>query len=73
MENGAVIYLVVNFMVIDITVGFEECFLKNNIRSGRERIGGIVIYGLSIVWFIYLLFADKANDSLALLGILFII
>ena len=38
-----VIYLVVNFMANNITVRFSECFLKNNIRNRRGRIGGIVI------------------------------
>lgn len=34
-----VIYLVVNFMAINITVRFAECFLKNNIRKppGENR------------------------------------
>lgn len=67
-----VIYLVVNFMAINITVRFAECFLKNNIRSRRGRIGGIVIYWL-INSLVYLIFR---NDTYILLtslgGIIFI-
>lgn len=68
-----VIYLVVNFMAINITIRFAECFLKNNIRSRRWRSGGIVIY-----WFINsLVYLFLQNDTCNLLtsigGVIFIV
>lgn len=67
-----VIYLVVNFMAINITVRFAECFLKNDIRSRRGRIGGIVIYWL-INSLVYLIFRnDTYNLITSLGGIIFI-
>lgn len=62
-----VIYLVVNFMAINITVRFAECFLKNNIRSRRGRIGGIVIYWL-INSLVYLIFRNDTYNLLTSLG-----
>ena len=62
-----VIYLVVNFMAINITVRFAECFLKNDIRSRRGRIGGIVIYWL-INSLVYLIFRNDTYNLLTSLG-----
>lgn len=62
-----VIYLVVNFMAINITVRFAECFLKNNIRSRRGRIGGIVIYWL-INSLVNLIFRNDTYNLLTSLG-----
>ena len=62
-----VIYLVVNFMAINITVRFAECFLKNNIRSRLGRIGGIVIYWL-INSLVYLIFRNDTYNLLTSLG-----
>ena len=62
-----VIYLVVNFKAINITVRFAECFLKNNIRIRRGRIGGIVIYWL-INSLVYLIFRNDTYNLLTSLG-----
>ena len=68
-----VIYLVVNFMAINITVRFAECFLKNNIRSRRGRIGGIVIYWL-INSLVYLFLQnDTCNLLTSIGGVIFIV
>lgn len=68
-----VIYLVVNFMAINITVRFAECFLKNNIRSRRRRIGGIVIYWL-INSLVYLFLQnDTCNLLTSIGGVIFIV
>lgn len=68
-----VIYLVVNFMAINITVRFAECFLKNNIRSRRGRTGGIVIYWL-INSLVYLFLQnDTCNLLTSIGGVIFIV
>lgn len=68
-----VIYLVVNFMAINITVRFAECFLKNHIRSRRGRIGGIVIYWL-INSLVYLFLQnDTCNLLTSIGGVIFIV
>lgn len=68
-----VIYLVVNFMAINITVRFAECFLKNNIRSRRCRSGGIVIYWL-INSLVYLFLQnDTCNLLTSIGGVIFIV
>jgi hypothetical protein len=68
-----VIYLVVNFMAINITVRFAECFLKNNIRSRRWRSGGIVIYWL-INSLVYLFLQnDTCNLLTSIGGVIFIV
>lgn len=68
-----VIYLVVNFMAINITVRFAECFLKNDIRSRRGRIGGIVIYWL-INSLVYLFLQnDTCNLLTSIGGVIFIV
>lgn len=68
-----VIYLVVNFMAINITVRFAECFLKNNIRSRWGRIGGIVIYWL-INSLVYLFLQnDTCNLLTSIGGVIFIV
>lgn len=68
-----VIYLVVNFMAINITVRFAECFLKNNIRSRRGRIGGIVIYWLINSLFYLFLQNDTCNLLTSIGGVIFIV
>lgn len=68
-----VIYLVVNFMAINITIRFAECFLKNNIRSRRWRSGGIVIYWL-INSLVYLFLQnDTCNLLTSIGGVIFIV
>lgn len=68
-----VIYLVVNFMAINITIRFAECFLKNNIRSRRWRSGGIVIYWL-INSLVYLFLQnDTCNLFTSIGGVIFIV
>lgn len=49
------------------------CHLKKGDLASEKYYLLIMVFPFLSIWFIYLLFADKVNDSLVLFGILFII